>query len=287
MKAWVTALNAMENLVKGMPQQVQDGTALLGISSWHLYPDILLFGDSTVDVKQNDPIFEGTAVLTLGLELANTSDKSVSWSLPLARLQYYGDPVHTSRSTGCDNSRIMPDQFSFIVLGCVFNSWNSFGLTSETALAWLNSIMTFIKQPLCDTMANRRPQPYDLLWLEYLDTTAQRLGQCNGVDKELAWQLVSLGRRRSTFLYSRKQHPIPLFGLSHLSNLIPLLQNDEIRLQQLRMVARRQKLINKSFVIRYQPSQSPFAFEYTTVRPRKMMLPYRATRCGLMCVGSP
>lgn len=88
MKAWTTALRAMENLVNGMPQQVQDGAALLGISSWHMYPDILLFGETAVDVKQKDDIFENTAVLTLGLEVPGDPDNSVSWSLPLARLQY-------------------------------------------------------------------------------------------------------------------------------------------------------------------------------------------------------
>lgn len=271
MRAWITALNAMESLIRGMPQQVQDSAALLGISSWHLYPDILLFGDATVDVKQKDPIFDGTAVLILGLELAENTDRSVSWSLPLARLQYYGDPVRTSRSTGHDNSRITPDQFSYVILGCVFDSWGAFGLNLETALSRLDDIMTFIKQPLRDAMSDRRPQRHDLFWLEYLNVAAQRLVQCDGLDKQLALQLVSLGRRRSAFLYAPNEHPIPLFGISHLSNLIPMLQNDQIRLEQLRIVARRLKLSTKSFVIRYQPSQSPFAFEYTTTRPKRII----------------
>jgi len=270
MKAWVTALKAMECLVNGMPQQVQDGAALLGISSWHLYPDILLFGDSTADIKQKDPIFEGTSVLTLGLELAQGLDKSVSWSLPLARLQYYGDPVQTSRSTGYDNSRITPHQFSYIVMGCVFEAWGAFGVVSETAVAWLNTIMALIKQPLSDEMSNRRPQHHDLLWLEYLDVTTQRFVHCDGLDKQLAMQLVSFGRRKSTFLYPLKQQPIPLFGLSHLSNLIPMLQSHELRLEQLRKVACRVKLPRKSFIIKYKPSQSPFTFEYTTVRPMRI-----------------
>jgi hypothetical protein len=43
-KAWTAALEAVNNLVKGIPQRVQDGTALLVISSWHLYPDMIVYG---------------------------------------------------------------------------------------------------------------------------------------------------------------------------------------------------------------------------------------------------
>lgn len=59
MKAWITALKGMSNLVKGLPQRVQDGAALLGISSWHMYPDILFFSNTTVDVKTKGCSFRG------------------------------------------------------------------------------------------------------------------------------------------------------------------------------------------------------------------------------------
>jgi hypothetical protein len=271
MKAWTTALKAMESLIKGMPQQVQDGAALLGISSWHMYPDILLFGDTTVDVKQKDPIFDDTAVLTLGLEVAGHFDRSVSWSLPLARLQYYGDPVRTSRTAGSDNSKITPDQFSWVVLGCLFETWLGFARTPEICLSWLDKIMTFVREPLGAAMSICRAQSrggskHGMMWLEHLDAAAQKLAACDHLDRQLAWQLLSLGRRKSTFLYSTNQHSVPLFGLSHLSNLIPILQTDEIRLELLQKVASRRKLSRASFIIRYQPSDSPLAFEYATAR---------------------
>jgi hypothetical protein len=284
MKAWTTTLRAMESLLKGMPQQVQDGAALLGISSWHMYPDILLFGDTTVEVKQKDPLFEDTAVLTLGLEITRGHDRSVSWSLPLARLQYYGDPVPTSRSAGPDNSRITPEQFSWVAIGCLFDTWGEFARTSEDGLAWLQKITDFVREPLCLAMrgyralSHYRDQSYTdrecgMMWLEYLDVAAQNLATCDLIDKKLAWQLVSLGRRKSTFLYPNNEHPLPLFGLSSLSNLIPLIQTDEDRLELLRKLASRQRLSRAKFIIRYEPSNSPFAFEYATVRRRKWTPP--------------
>ena len=66
-KAWMAALAAMNNLARGMPQVVQDRAALLAISSWHLYPDIVLYGGPVVEVKQKDSMFKISDLLTFGL----------------------------------------------------------------------------------------------------------------------------------------------------------------------------------------------------------------------------
>ncbi|OQV02370.1 hypothetical protein CLAIMM_07575 isoform 2 [Cladophialophora immunda] len=53
---WKSAVESMEKLVSGMPQAVNSGPTLLGLSAWHLYPDILTFGkDSTTQVQFRDP----------------------------------------------------------------------------------------------------------------------------------------------------------------------------------------------------------------------------------------
>lgn len=67
-KAQTAALEAMDNLVKGIQQTVYDRAAFLAILSWHLYPDIAIFGSSTEsykEVKLKDPIFGSLALLTL------------------------------------------------------------------------------------------------------------------------------------------------------------------------------------------------------------------------------
>ena len=38
--AWTTALSSMEKIINGAPQRVQNGAFLLGLSSWHIYPDL-------------------------------------------------------------------------------------------------------------------------------------------------------------------------------------------------------------------------------------------------------
>ena len=145
---------------------------------------------------------EDTAVLTLGLEITGDSDKSISWYLPLTpgRLQYYGDLVHISRTVGPDNSRITPDQFSWAFLGCLLETSRGFATTTETALSWLKKIMTFVRVPLTIFMSycrNQSPRASEngTTWLKYLDLAAQKLATCGGDDRQLAWQLVSLGRR--------------------------------------------------------------------------------------------
>ncbi|KAH8900375.1 hypothetical protein GQ53DRAFT_589899, partial [Thozetella sp. PMI_491] len=122
--AWTTALEAMESLVQGVPQKVQDGAVLLAISAWHLYPDLMVYRGRRgmgVEIKMRDPIFPPTALLTIGLEA--TRPGSVSWSLPLSRMQYYGDTVRVTASSGQDNTRLTPQEFSYVILGLALGEW--------------------------------------------------------------------------------------------------------------------------------------------------------------------
>lgn len=41
-EGWRTALTGMENLLSGQSQLVHDGGLLLALSSWHLYPDMIV-----------------------------------------------------------------------------------------------------------------------------------------------------------------------------------------------------------------------------------------------------
>jgi len=122
-----------ENLIRGMPQQVRDGSALLGISSWHMFPDMVLIGDEAAEIVQDDPLFGETSVLTLGIQA--TGEQSVSWSLPLARLQYYGRPIRATRSAGTDNTRITQEQFAFVIVGSILpGGGTALGGRTSTAL---------------------------------------------------------------------------------------------------------------------------------------------------------
>jgi hypothetical protein len=47
MDTWGLAMISMNNLVKGISQRVQNGALLLGLSAWHLYPDMVVHGATT------------------------------------------------------------------------------------------------------------------------------------------------------------------------------------------------------------------------------------------------
>jgi hypothetical protein len=128
-----------------------------------------VYGASCAEVKQKDPIFNPTAVLTLGLQHVRDDTKPVHWSLPLACLQYYGHPIKTSRTVGQDNSRITYQQFAYVILGCVFAGWEEFARTNEDGLRWV--------EMLAPAMGLRPGKRHDrtknLQWLSYLAAARQ------------------------------------------------------------------------------------------------------------------
>lgn len=288
--AWFTALRAIENLVKGVPQQVQDGAALLGMSPWHLYPDMVILG-VTADVKQQDPLLLSSALLTLGLQFTDKSRNGVSWSLPLAHLRYYGHPVQSSCSVSPANSRISIDQFAYVMLGCVFGGWNEYGSTPIIGITWLlrlHDLLENFRKRLDDTAL---PAPNSRMfstpqtnttsikgvrgvlarnsWMRWLFDVGNFLLDSRGLERKLAMQLVTLGKRRTAALCPGQNVPCPLFGLSDPSILMPIMSNHEARIEFLRGLARKLSLESIRHVIRYKhdSSASICPFEYATTRP--------------------
>jgi hypothetical protein len=281
MLAWSTALTAMDNLVRGMPQQVRNGAALLGISSWHMFPDMVLLGDQAVEIVQSDPLFGETSVLTLGIQA--TGQQSVSWSLPLARLQYYGGPIRATRSAGTDNTRITQDQFAFVVIGSILAGWKDavgwedFKGSLGECTTWLQKISLLIKPDtsvLGGTDLQQAEEHIDLLyglrygppWFRYLCAAAQRFRDSDDLDKKVATQLTALGTRQSRF-WLLPSKPPPMFGLSTLSTLLPLLKNEWIRVDLLRkFCARTLPKDHHEYMIRYRAREG-YTYEFATPLP--------------------
>ena len=63
---WTVAMTSLQNLILGMPQRISKGALLLGISSWHIYPDLNVVGP-TVNVQFHDALIAPGGVITLGL----------------------------------------------------------------------------------------------------------------------------------------------------------------------------------------------------------------------------
>ncbi|PLB46447.1 hypothetical protein P170DRAFT_511217 [Aspergillus steynii IBT 23096] len=124
MDAWTLALTTVNSLVKGMPQTGHDGAVLLGLASWHLYPalNVLSLGQDLIDLKDN--LVPHTGIITLGLNAANPGPgEGVRWSLPLAHLRFYGEPVELTTTISRSAERLhMPDLLQ-VILGCALAGW--------------------------------------------------------------------------------------------------------------------------------------------------------------------
>ena len=88
-QAWKAALTSMDQIIGGTAYSIQDGAVLAALASWHLYPDMVVLGTNTVDVRQHDELIHPGGVLTIGLQTdSEKSVKGLSWSLSLAHLRY-------------------------------------------------------------------------------------------------------------------------------------------------------------------------------------------------------
>jgi hypothetical protein len=235
--AWDAALIATDTLLKGIPQQIQNGAALLGISSWHLFPDLEVLGVKTVGVNQKDDLFQPTAVLTLGLQFENREDreqKSVSWSLPLSRMKYYGDPIISQQVLGRDNSRITMTQFGFVILGAIFAGWGVYGQSVESGLTWISKL---------DAVSSILGTSHSVGWLRWILEVGKSLSNSSGTERQVSMQLVALGRRRSEELCPQSIRPAPFFGLADPLVLINIVSNKNLRIRIMRFIAKSYGLI--------------------------------------------
>lgn len=278
-RVWKTAMTMLENLIMGMPQQVQNGAILLGLSAWHLYPDIIVLGDTVAAVGLKDPLVASGGSLTIGLTDADRSgDKSgVYWSLSLAHLRYYGDPVVSSRSVGNDPSRITFEQLEMAVLGSVLSRWGNGRDHSIAAAKWFVALWDFLNRAAqAPETGSEKTAAQEFLvrrsWMEILVRAARRLVESESLEQNSWLMLVSLGKRSGySFLADRDHHPPPMFGLSELKTLLPLLKSSEERVRFLRNLAEDVGLLPMNTIIRY--SHSGF-FEFATA----VNHPYTSTK---------
>ncbi|KAI1735416.1 hypothetical protein F4680DRAFT_304183 [Xylaria scruposa] len=234
-RVWNTAMMAMDNLCKGVPQRVYNGAVLIAITSWHLYPDVDMFGGKVKTIIQNDKLVSPGGRLTVGLEDADPeSTIGVHWSLSLANLRYYGDPVFTT-SHMKDASRISFQDLTLICLGSLFAAWESHdfdplfdqerGATFIVAL-WKNiermapDVSAYTHKVLLHQTPNTLEAKARCIlsspnhWLRLLASAACKLLEGDIEGRATARKLVSLGCRRGrSLLQAEEKSLLPYFGL--------------------------------------------------------------------------
>jgi hypothetical protein len=266
---WKTAMNVVDNLISGMPQSIRGGAPLLGLSSWHLYPDMLVLGACTKQVQQKDPLIAVGGIATLGLEDKQSTEggRGIYWNLPLAHLQFYGDPVSVTRTISSHTAKLSIDQFLQVALGSFLNHW----VTSYAELDTAAEVLLL----MCETLAaeNRSNLP----WLQVLANPAQVLLASKEQDRRECLQLIKCGcRRYPTFFDDQSNLTEPILGLSEPKTLLALIPNKGKRVEVLRSVAPRLSERPSSTVVRYRvnheyvefgESKSEWCYECASVVP--------------------
>ena len=251
-KAWIGAMSMMEALLKGMPQRVDDGAILLGISSWHLYPSMFVTGTTGwTEIDQDDNLFQQNALLTVGLQGCDTStDSGLSWSLPLSHMQFYSEPVHSQRRLASDTTRISIEQLMFVVLGSTVAAWVT---RDQDPMAVIRCLLSLKRHLL---LCRERPIPP---WLEMIFNVAQEYLDSSGPEQELAKKLLSFGIRKGTaFLLPKgSRTPPPLFGMTRIETILACAKTSEEKVRILRCIFERRRLVdsacqNKDILIRYR-----------------------------------
>ena len=238
MQAWKTAMTTLDKLINGISHSVHNGAVLLGLSSWHLYPDLITLGNSTAETRQKDPLIAPGGIVTIGLQIVEQDDgRGVYWSLPLAHVLYYGDPVVSERSINSDGSRISFDDLWLVTLGSLFAVWKTEGLLDEAAAELIRMMWQNCEKGLAavERFTLRQPTCRDS-WLRYLADAARRFLESSGDEKRVCKRLLGLGARKGT-LFGQFSNPVSVFGLTDTSlmNILRL----ESRIQYLRDIARK------------------------------------------------
>ncbi|CVL03295.1 uncharacterized protein FPRN_00027 [Fusarium proliferatum] len=229
--SWRSAMIAIDSLVKGLPQSVHDGSVLLGLASWHLYPDMIVLGKgpSPVRVEQKDDLINPAGLLTIGLNIANSTHHGVYWSLPLSHLRYYGGPVMAERSLATQGNRITVQELFQVSVGSLTRSWNKDRKHLASIIAELWAYI--------EAKAPRYAAPGTMYWLGYIARAMEPLLHSGDLAQKQCLQLMRYGERHcQNFL--EEGRPVPeLFGILKLTTLLPLLNQEEDGVEILRSYA--------------------------------------------------
>ncbi|KAF5544520.1 hypothetical protein FPHYL_11010 [Fusarium phyllophilum] len=261
--AWKSAVETMERLVKGMPQAVNEGSCLLALSAWHLYPDITVEGSDTPPLQFSDPLVQSGGFLTLGLARPREGDAhGVFWSLSLAHLNFYGRPVSRKARFDTDSRKLSFDQFTQAVYGSLLGHWNLTGpLAQYPSHIFIAMKKTIERQTSADTpiaVAEESRDPSSAI--NILSKLGAAYLDAQPFPDDIIHKLFALGNRRaSKFIPSTGLRPF--LGLGDVGDLLSKLKGPMERVALLRRLAFSSDYDPDAFIIRY------FDEDVTVVNP--------------------
>jgi hypothetical protein len=284
MSAWKTAVNSMEATLSGAPQSLQNGALLLGLSAWHLYPDLLVLGKHVTKLSLKDPLIPDGATITIGLQRANDRDpRGITWCLSLAHLRYYGRPVKTERAFNLNTSRLSFEELSQVALGSLSGRWECPGDATRSYTDWFLALYDALvrdgeRQDAGETVVTTQRKASQVFmtsstnWLRILIDAAVAVLNLTNDEKATFSRLHGLGHRHGRqFFGSITADGEELFGLFNPSIILPLMKGPEERITYLRHIAKKPEFRDSVAYIRYRKQhayEDVPGFEYASARPR-------------------
>jgi hypothetical protein len=276
------ALTTLDKLIKGEPQRITDGGILLGLISWHLYPDLVVLGSSTKEIHQQDPLVKAGGIVTISISTLASRGDGVYWSLPLASLRYYGT-VQRERSTMRD-SRISVAQLQTLLLGASLGADDG-AFTAAQILRSLWKIYDNLYQaricqvtnkafelpenvPRLQLVALLKDAPESLRGLmkilhliyPFMDGIELLLSDDDS-ERKMAHQLMRYGSNYGrSWIGNTSSSTSTLFGLANLSSLLRMITVPAARIQLLRDICIKDMLSPSDYVIRFRDSENLWAY---------------------------
>ncbi|KAJ6779527.1 hypothetical protein PWT90_07848 [Aphanocladium album] len=248
-KTWVAGLKAMECLVLGSPMVMQTGELSVALLSWHIYPDLNILDPTSRVITQRDPLVPESGILTIGLEgPKDCENKGIRWSLPLAHLRYYGDPVRRTSTITSQGTRLSILEFNMAFFGCILGGWRVDDCDIEKVAEWISRLSADVHAAF-----TKLKIPLKQSWLYYLGDTARAFLKSDNVNRRVFLQLINLGRSNLSFL---GKPSLPFFGLSEVNIAIAMAADTEEKIRILRTQASLAKLSWQHTIIRYVPNET-------------------------------
>jgi hypothetical protein len=274
--AWLQAMTSLERHLEGTSQQVSDGSVLYAISAWHLYPDLVYFGDGATKIEFSDSLFTKRATMTLGLTevVATQQSRGTHWSLALSHLRFYGDPVPVESVE--DRTRVTISQFQVIILGAVLESWGVSLRDRRDAIQWIHDLWRYLQKTV-PFEAGEMLLSRHTSWLSGLAEASQLVLSSTGSMLERNEDYLSHGERwgRDFLLDTDNHSPFirPYFGLCNPLVMAALEEPLDVDagIEYLRQVAKHMGLNDRQAIVCYSEHPRGISnggyFEYCTAVP--------------------
>lgn len=250
MVAWKRAMEVTEELIQGRPQSVQNGAVLLGLSSWHLYPDLLVLQQTPVSIKQQDSLVDPGGILTVGLQMDGAGHDGVYWSLSLGHLRYYSGSVMSQRCLDAANNRVTAPQLVIVAIGCMSKAWH---WHDKQVASFLIHLWGMIHE------ASLQFSEGTLYWVGHLAEAMESYFSEDQLVKKQSEQLLRFGRNRCSGFVDATD---TAFGLNKIGKILDLIESFKDRwlfAQRLHPLLQNHRPA-PCFLVRYRELSKPSAF---------------------------